>query len=217
MTELNTTQELMEHPSEHLVQNLAAQVEGVLWRFDRLRQSNSEIEVIAKGSKVRLEGNVRTDSLRAIAGHLAARVDGVSDVENALVSDTRIESDLSLAIALDDATAAYTDKVRIKSLQGVVSLGGALAREAMADADTAVARAGELAEAIPGVSQVVNGIRSIEGTDEDAFAAPDEVIEEEVTKVEMAKAMGTLIPDDRKDKIRAMIKARVASRGDGAS
>lgn len=212
MSETQNGLGLMDHPSEHLVQDLASSVEGALWRFGQLRQSNSLIDVSASGGTVRLTGNVRSDSMRSMADRIASTFPGVSRVENELVSDSRIESDISLAIALDEATAAFTDKVRVKSLNGTVYLVGAIARDALADAEAAVARAVELAEATPGVREVLSSLRAVEGTDEDAFATPDEVVEEKAEVVQMAKAMGTLIPDDRKEKIRAMIAAREASR-----
>lgn len=212
MSETQNGLGLMDHPSEHLVQDLASSVEGALWRFGQLRQSNSLIDVSSIGGTVRLAGNVRSESMRSMADRIASTFPGVSRVENELVSDSRIESDISLAIALDEATAAFTDKVRVKSLNGTVYLVGAIARDAMTDAETAVARAVQLAEATPGVREVLSSLRAVEGTDEDAFATPDEVVEEKVEVVQMAKAMGTLIPEDRKEKIRAMIAAREASR-----
>lgn len=212
MSEVASSLEFLDHPSELLVQDLAASVEGALWRFGPLRQSNSLVDVSADGAVVRLGGNVRTESLRDIAGRLAAAVPGVARVENAIVADTRIESDIALALALDEAIAAYTDKVRVKALNGSVYLVGVIARDALADAETAVTRAVELAEATPGVREVFSGLRALEGSDEDAFAMPDEVVEEKVEVVQMAKAMGSLIPEDRKNKIRAMIAAREASR-----
>ncbi len=204
--------EMMDHPSEQIIQDLSTSVEGALWQFGPLRQSNSLIDVSPLRGGVRLAGNVRTDSLRAIAGRLAAAVPGVSGVENDLVSDTRIESDLSLSLALDEVTASYTDKVRVKCLNGSVYLVGVIARDSLADAVAAVERAVELAEGTPGVREVFSGLRALEGSDDDAFAAPDEIVEEKVEVVQMAKAMGTLIPDDRKEKIRAMIAAREALR-----
>lgn len=208
---------LIEHPTEQVVQSLASDVEGELWAFDPLRVSNTVLQVSAEGGVVTLDGNVRGDMLKSVAGQLAARVDGVTEVRNRLVSDPVLESDIAMAIALDPDCGVFTDELTISSLLGVVYLGGLIARESLEDAESARDRAVEIAAEVTGVRELANAIRVAQGSGDDAMVFEDEAEDDAAPAAAGAKAMGSLIPEERREKIRAMIAARAASRGGGDS
>ena len=205
-----TRARLIDHPTEQLVQNLATAVEGALWAFDPIRQTNTLIDIAAEDGVVRLSGNVRGDMLRSMAGHIAGKVPGVVRVINELVSDTRVESDASIAVAMDPDVELTTDRISIKSFLGSVHLAGIVADPELATAEAKVARVIELVSAVPGVREVENHLHAVEGSGEDAYVV--EVAEEEAGADEVvgARAMGTLLTDAQRDKVRAMIKARAA-------
>lgn len=209
------TGHLIDHPSEHVVQDLAAEVEGALWSFDPLRVSNTVLRVTADDDSgvVILDGNVRGDMLKSVAGQLAARVRGVREVRNRLVSDPVLESDIAMAIALDPDCGVFTDELTVSSLLGVVYLGGLIAREDIQEAEAARDRAFEIAAGVPGVREVAHAIRVAQGMGDDAMVFADETEEEAAPAASGAKEMGSLIPEARREKIRAMIAARAAARG----
>ena len=208
---------LIEHPTEQVVQSLASDVEGELWAFDPLRVSNTVLQVSAEGGVVTLDGNVRGDMMKSVAGQLAARVDGVTEVRNRLVSDPVLESDIAMAIAMDPDCGVFTDELTISSLLGVVYLGGLIARESLEDAEAARDRAVEVAAEVPGVRDLANAIRVAQGSGDDAMVFEDDDEDEAASAASGAKAMGSLIPEERREKIRAMIAARAAARGGGES
>lgn len=207
------TGHLIDHPSEHVVQDLATEVEGALWSFDPLRVSNTVLRVTADNGTVILDGNVRGDMLKSVAGQLAAKVRGVREVRNRLVSDPVLESDIAMAIAMDPDCGVFTDELTVSSLLGVVYLGGLIAREDIQEAEAARDRAVEIATGVPGVREVANAIRVAQGTGDDAMVFADETEEAAAPAASGAKEMGSLIPDERREKIRAMIAARAAARG----
>lgn len=204
---------LIDHPTEHIRQGLETAVEGALWRFAPIRQSLTLLDIRSDGSGgIRLAGNIRSDAMKAIAARIARGVPGVRSVDDQLHSDSTLESTLAVAVAEDPDARLYTDTLTISSILGTVYLGGMIAREDLAEAERLRARVVELAEGTPGVVAVVDNIRAVQGTGvvyvvEAAEAATDEPV------ATGARAMGSLIPEERREKIRAMIKARAASAG----
>jgi hypothetical protein len=204
---------LIDHPTEHLHRGLATAVEGALWRFAPIRQSLTLLDVQAAGDgTVRLGGNIRSDAMKAIAARIARGVPGVLAVEDRLVSDSALESDLALAIANDPEAGLYTDPLTISAILGMVYLGGIIAREDLAEAERLRDRIVEVARATPGVTEIVDNVQAVQGTGttyavEEAAAPTDE------PTAAGARAMGSLIPEERREKIRAMIRARAASAG----
>lgn len=155
------------HPTAHLAQDLATAVEGALWSHDPIRLSKSRLAVTEHDGHVTLTGNMRSDTLKVLAGKLARRVPGVRDVVNAVVTDTSIESLSALALAMDDATRLTTDRATLKSFIGSVYLGGLIVAPELAAAERARDRASELVRAVPGVREVTNDILVAEGAGQD--------------------------------------------------
>jgi len=208
-----TAVEMLDPPMVAASDDLARAVDAAMRRYTPLRASKPRLEVRSEGSAIHLTGNVRSETLKSLADQLAARVPGVTSVVNELVSDDSLEREIALQLATDDVTSSFTDQLRLKSLNGLVYLGGAIARESMADAEAAVERALEIARGVDGVRGVVGTLRAVEGSAEDAFASAPAVMEDEPSEqVQYAKAGGSLIPDERKAKIRGMIAARAEDR-----
>jgi osmotically-inducible protein OsmY len=164
----------IDHPSEHLVQNLATAVEGTLWRYDPIRQTNSILAVSALDGVVTLSGHVRSEVMRSVAGHLARTVPGVREVLNRIVTDTALEGHVAVALATDPEVGLLTDQVAVKSLLGEVYLGGVSLAPELATAEAARAKAEAVARTVPGVREVVNEIRAVEGSAAHALAAEDD-------------------------------------------
>jgi osmotically-inducible protein OsmY len=168
MTTAEPRARYLDHPSTHLTQDdLATAVEAALWSHDPIRLSMSRLAVTEHDGHVTLTGNMRSDTLKTVAGQLVRRVPGVRDVTNAVVTDTEIESLAALALAMDDATRLTTDRIALKSLLGVIYLGGLVVAPELAAAERARDRASELVGAVPGVREVVNDILVAEGAGQD--------------------------------------------------
>ncbi|MFN8423723.1 MAG: BON domain-containing protein [Anaerolineae bacterium] len=204
---------MIDHPSEHLVQGLDTAVEGALWAYQPIRQSNCAIDIQVEGNVVTLDGNIRGSLLKAMAGEIASRVPGVSRVVNRLVSDTDIEHEAAVQLTMEEGLDLTTDHVAIKSLLGTVYLGGMIFADTLAAAEALKARAESLIGGMPGVRAVVSSVTAVEGSP-DSFAAPADSgpAPAAAAKVDAPRGMGTLIPEDRKNKIRAMIAARAQAR-----
>lgn len=213
MSDATKQPDYLEHPSEQLKQTLATAVEGALWRFDPIRQTNSRIAVTVDAGIAYLDGNIRGAMMKSVATRLAASVPGIDSVVNRLVSDAEIERAVAMALAFDPELAITTDKVSVASRDGRVELGGRVFALAQADADASRERIEMLARGMLGVKDVYNAVEAIEG-DESAFIVTADVAEADSgpARILGPKNMGTLIPDPLKDKLRAMIKARAEAR-----
>lgn len=207
------TPHLIDHPTEHVVRGLATAVEGALWSVQPIRAAQTRIDVQVDGDVVYLDGNIRGAMLKALAGQVAAGVPGVGRVVNRLASDSDIEHEIAVQLAGDEALDLTTDHVTVKSLLGTVYLGGMIFADSQADADARKARAESLIAGMPGVREVVSTVSAVEGSP-DSFAAPTDGAPAAAAapKVDAPRGMGTLIPEDRKNKIRAMIAARAQAR-----
>ncbi|MBK7780209.1 MAG: BON domain-containing protein [Ardenticatenia bacterium] len=80
--------EPIEHPSEHLRQNLSTAVEGALWRYDPIRQTRTSIAVSEQDGVITLDGNIRGEMMKSVAGRIATGVTGVRRVINHLIADS---------------------------------------------------------------------------------------------------------------------------------
>lgn len=204
---------LIDHPTEHIRQGLETAVEGALWGFAPIRQSLTLLDIRSDGSGgIRLSGNIRSDAMKAIAARIARGVPGVRSVDDQLHSDSRLESAIATAVAEDPDVRLYTDTLAISSILGTVYLGGVIAREDLAEAERLRARAVELARGTPGVLAVVDNVRAVQGTGTVYVVEAAEAVADEPTATG-ARAMGSLIPEERREKIRAMIRARAAAAG----
>lgn len=203
----------IEHPSEHVVQGLDTAVEGALWSYGPIRQSNTRIEVHAEGDVVYLDGNIRGAMLKAVASEIAGNVPGVGRLVNRLVSDTDVEHEIAMQLAMDETLDLTTDHIAIKSFLGTVYLGGLIFADTLAGAEAMKSRAEALIGAMPGVREIVSTVSAVEGSP-DSFAAPADSgpAAAAAPKADAPRGMGTLIPEDRKAKIRAMIAARAQAR-----
>lgn len=204
---------LIDHPSERVVRGLATAVEGALWSMQPIRASNTRIDVQVDGDVVYLDGNIRGAMLKAMAGQIAAGVPGVGRVVNRLASDNDIEHEIAVQLATADGLDMTTDHVMVKCLLGTVYLGGMIFGPTQAEADARKAQAEAIIAGMPGVREVVSTAAAIEGSP-DSFAAPADSgpAVAAAPTVDAPRGMGTLIPEDRKNKIRAMIAARAQAR-----
>lgn len=207
------TPHLIDHPSEHVDRGLATAVEGALWSMQPIRASNTRIDVQVDGDVVYLDGNIRGAMLKAMAAQIAAGVPGVGRVVNRLVSDNDIEHEIAVQLTSGDGLDLTTDHVTVKCLLGTVYLGGMIFGPTLSEADALKARAEAIIAGMPGVREVVSTATAVEGSP-DSFAAPADSgpAAAAAPKVDAPRGMGTLIPEDRKNKIRAMIAARAQAR-----
>jgi hypothetical protein len=79
-----------------------------------------------------------------------------------------------VALATDPEVGLLTDQVAVKSLLGEVYLGGVSLAPELATAEAARAKAEAVARTVPGVREVVNEIRAVEGSAAHALAAEDD-------------------------------------------
>ena len=154
----------VEHPSEHLVQNLATAVEGALWAYGPIRQTGTLLQVAADKGVVTLTGNIRSDLTKSIATRLARSVTGVTQVVNNMAADTEIEHRVAVDLAMDPDSQLLTDRINVNCVIGNVYLSGLSTAATLAQAEAGKARAGTLARQVPGVLDVVNEIRAMEGS-----------------------------------------------------
>lgn len=213
MTLASPKLEWIEHPSERLQQNLATAVEGALWRFDPIRQTRTSIAVTDEGGIVTLEGNIRGEMMKAVATRIAAGVPGVQRVVNRLVADSEIERDIAMRLAMDPDVEITTDRVSVRVIMGQVALGGRVFAPSQAEADALKAKVEALAAAVSGLAGFSSEIQAIEG-DESAFTVAADVVAADTSgpKASGPRRMGGLLSDALKDKLRAMMKARAATR-----
>lgn len=156
------TEHMIEHPSERMVQDRAAAVEGAIWAFDPIRQSNARLAVTEHEGVVTLAGNVRSSPMKAIAGRLAFTVPGVQRVINAIVADPEIEAQAALAIATAPDLELFTDRMALRSFLGDVTMEGLVAAPELAEAEARRARVEALVAELPGVHRVDNRLKAIE-------------------------------------------------------
>lgn len=203
----------IDHPSERLQQNLATVVEGELWRFDPIRQTRTTIAVTEDAGVVTLEGNIRGEMMKAVAERIAAGVPGVRQVVNRLVADSELEREIALRLAMDPEVEITTDKVSVRVIMGQVALGGRVFAPTQAEADALKAKVEALASAVPGLAGFSSDVQAIEG-DESAFTVVADAVAAEASgpKASGPRRMGELLSDTLKDKLRAMMKARAATR-----
>lgn len=213
MAAVLATTHLIDHPTEQYRHGLASVVEGALWSYAPIRQSNTRVDIEVEGDVVYLDGNIRGALLKVVAGELAARVPGVGRVVNRLVSDPDVEHEIAMHLATDEGLDLTTDHLAIKSLLGTVYLGGMIFADTLAEAEALKGRAEALIGGMPGVREVVSTVSAVEGSP-DSFAAPADSgpAVAAAPKIVAARGMGGLIPEDRKTKIRAMIAARAQAR-----
>ncbi len=164
---------MIEHPSQRLVQNLATAVEGAIWAYDPIRQTNTILRVSTDDGVVTLAGNMRSSIMTNMAGRLAAGVPGVRRVVNALVSDTDIESRAAVAVAMDPDAGVLTDRISLFSILGTVEMDGVIAAPTLAAAEALRQRVEAIVGAVPGVHGVINQIQAVEGA-ADVAAGGDE-------------------------------------------
>jgi Mg2+/Co2+ transporter CorC/osmotically-inducible protein OsmY len=114
-------------------------------RFQGLDRYTQKIEVY--GGLVRLSGRVRTRALKQAAEELALTTAGVLSVDNRLIADEELVSDVERAVQREGLDI---DDLEVTALLGRVTLRG---RAATADVRAA---AEKLAASVPGVASVVN-------------------------------------------------------------
>lgn len=213
MAAVLATTHLIDHPTELYRHGLASAVEGALWSYAPIRQSNTRVDIGVEGDVVYLDGNIRGALLKSVAGEIVSRLPGVGRVVNRLVSDPDVEHEIAMHLAMDEGLDLTTDHLAVKSLLGTVYLGGMIFAETLAAAEALKGRAEALIGGMPGVREVVSTVTAVEGSP-DSFAAPADSgpAVAAAPRIDAARGMGTLIPEERKAKIRTMIAARAQAR-----
>ena len=152
---MDRSREPIPHPSELLeIDNqIRSEILTRLHNHQALRQSRDCIDVAFANGVATLRGIVRTPVHVELATAAAREVQGVREVRSELITDTEIELDAANRLALDERTRLTTDQVTIASLHGSLLLKGRC--------DTAEQKAAalELATEVPGVVEVVDGLR----------------------------------------------------------
>ncbi|MFN8476039.1 MAG: BON domain-containing protein [Anaerolineae bacterium] len=152
---MGQSREPIPHPTEMLEiddQTQSAIIER-LHNHQALRQSRDSINVAFAGGVATLSGIVRTPVHVELAVATVAGTPGVKEVRNELLTDTKIELDAANRLALDPRTRLTTDQVTIASLHGSLLLTG------RCDSAEQKAAALELATYVPGVVEVVDGLK----------------------------------------------------------
>jgi osmotically-inducible protein OsmY len=176
MTAALMAQHPIEHPAEHLTQDLATAVEGALWAYDPIRQTGSIIGVMTEGEVITLSGHVRSTMMKALAGRLARTVPGVGAVKNELLADPEIECRAAVALAMDPAVGLTTDRMNVASLLGNVYLSGYAAAPDLAQAEAAVARAEQVVREVAGVEAVFNELLPVVAAADGQAVEVEEVV-----------------------------------------
>jgi osmotically-inducible protein OsmY len=155
----------LDHPSMHMVRDLASSVAGALWEFEPIRTTKSMIVVDAGADGVvKLSGNVRSDMLKSVAGRLAGRVAGVRRVDNMLVTDAEIEARVAGLLGHAESVL-YTDRLNVESRLGTVYLDGVIASADRVAADAALAEVLGRIQGLPGVNDVIHRVQVVEASE----------------------------------------------------
>ncbi|MFN8498556.1 MAG: BON domain-containing protein [Anaerolineae bacterium] len=152
---MGRSREPIPHPTEMLEiddQTRSAIIER-LHNHQALRQAHDSITIGFADGVATLSGIVRTPVHVELAVTTAQTTPGVKDVRNEMLSDTEIELDAANRLALDPRTRLTTDQVTIASLHGSLLLTG------RCDSAEQKAAALELATQVPGVVEVVDGLK----------------------------------------------------------
>lgn len=152
---MDRSREPIPHPSKLLeIDNqIRSAILTRLHNHQALRQSRDCIEVAFADGVATLRGIVRTPIHMELATAAARETPGVRNVRSELVTDTEIELDAANRLALDPRTQLTTDRVTIASLHGSLLLTG------RCDTVEQKAAALELATEVPGVVEVVDGLK----------------------------------------------------------
>jgi hypothetical protein len=127
-----------------------------LLSYAPLRRSGARLQVTSRDGTVTVGGNVRSVTMKAMAGRLAQSVRGVARVVNEVRSDTEIETSAALALAGDPSTALLTDKLFVKCVLGTLYLGGVIEAERIEQAQALRETALELVRAVADVQAIVD-------------------------------------------------------------
>ena len=133
-------------------------IHDTLQRYDPIRASDSPIHVATANGAVTLTGIVRSRTMKAMAGTLARRVAGVTEVENQLLTDTDIENAIALEMAANERLRQAGGAIRVKSILGTVYLSGDVTAESLEEGEDLKGLAASVAENTPGVIRVINNI-----------------------------------------------------------
>jgi hypothetical protein len=109
-----------------------------------------------------------------MAGRLAVRVSGVTAVQNGLVTDAHIASEVSVLLGQADV-ALFTDQLDVESRMGVVYVGGTVAAVDRAAAEAALNKVVAGLADLSGVHEVFNRAVVVEASAaaQDASAVPE--------------------------------------------
>ncbi|MFN8483256.1 MAG: BON domain-containing protein [Anaerolineae bacterium] len=152
---MDRSREPIPHPTEMLEidDQTRSDIIQRLHNHQALRQAHDSIGVAFADGVATLSGIVRTPVHVELAVTTAQATPGVKAVRNELLTDTDIELDAANRLALDPRLRLTTDQVSIASLHGSLLLSGRC--------DTAEQKAAalEIATYVPGVVEVVDGLK----------------------------------------------------------
>lgn len=118
-------------------QVVAWQAYDLLWEEQGLRGTTADIEIQAEDGVLRLNGRVRTNTLRELARRLASAAADGWQINDNLMSDEEIALAIAARIGMDPRT---TDaNIRFEVFLGVAYLKGTVRNQAQQDAAVAIA------------------------------------------------------------------------------
>ncbi len=128
---------------------LAVEVDKAMWADEILRVTDyNEIQVTVEGGIVFLQGYVATPMNRSRAETATRSVAGVLGIQNQLVVDSDLVSDVARALGNDERT--HQERVLVGAQKGIITLNGQVASATVREA------AEEVAASVPQVRGVVN-------------------------------------------------------------
>jgi osmotically-inducible protein OsmY len=119
--------------------------------YNRLRVDLEGINVTAIDGVLWLRGHVSSELNRRLAQDLVSELHGLAELHNELIADPDLAASVSQALGADPRTA--DERIGVYSVLGSVRLRGAVHTAAAREA------AAQLANAIPGVGEIVNDLR----------------------------------------------------------
>jgi osmotically-inducible protein OsmY len=141
--------QFIEAPTHDLTESedtLFHAVRRVLWDFEPLRSTRAPLAVEVRGGKVTLTGRTRTEALRLLGGYLVSFVEGVTEVDNRVVSDDQVIRAVADVLAADALTSPAV--VQVTARHGEVTLRGEVTSVEAASRALELARTVSLASGV---------------------------------------------------------------------
>jgi osmotically-inducible protein OsmY len=114
--------DLATHDGSEVEDRVLQEALRALREYEPLRATRAPIDIAVSGGRVVLRGATRTEALRLIAGYLVSYVEGISAIDNQIVSDDQVVRAVADALAADPKTEPHI--IQVSSRHGDVVLSG---------------------------------------------------------------------------------------------